>query len=78
LVRIANGGYIIMNMLIEEYLAHEKLAEARARAATHLLVHAADAEGPGLRVALGLALIRTGRWLAGPAPRTARQATRTA
>ena len=45
-----------MNMLIEEYLAHEKLAEARARAATHFLVHAADAEGPGLRVALGLAL----------------------
>lgn len=65
-----------MNVHIEEYLAHEKLAEARARAATHLLVQAADAGRPGFRVALGLALIRTGRWLAGPAPRPAKQATR--
>ena len=66
-----------MNMHIEEYLAHEKLAEARTRAATHLMLQAADLERPGVRVTVGLALIRTGRWLAGPAPRTARQ-TRTA
>jgi len=66
-----------MNVHIEEYLAHEKLAEARARAATYLLVQAAGPGRPSLRVALGLALIRTGRWLAGPAPRSARQASRT-
>lgn len=69
---------VIMNVHIEEYLAHEKLAEARARAATHLLLQAADPGRPGVRVALGLALIRTGRWLAGPASRTARPAARTA
>ena len=67
-----------MNIHVEEYLAHEKLAEARARAATHLLVHDATAGSPGLRVALGLALIRAGRWLAGPAPRTARPTSRLA
>jgi hypothetical protein len=72
------GDSVVMNMHIEEYLAHEKLAEARARAATELLLQAADPGRPGLRVALGLALIRVGRWLAGPTPRTARQATRTA
>ena len=65
-----------MNVHLEAYLAHEKLAEARARAATHLLVQAAKVGNPSLRVALGLALIRTGRWLAGPAPRTARQTSR--
>ena len=64
-----------MNIHIEEYLAHEKLAEARARAATHLMLQAADLEHPGVRVAVGLALIRTGRWLAGSAPRTTRQAS---
>ena len=65
-----------MNVHIEEYLAHEKLAEARARAATYLLVQAADPRRSGFRVALGLALIRTGRWLARPAPRAARPVTR--
>ena len=65
-----------MNVHIEEYLAHEKLAEARARAATYLLLHAVDTGRPGFRVTLGLALIRTGRWLAGPAPTPASQATR--
>lgn len=65
-----------MNVHIEEYLAHEKLAEARARAATYLLVQAADPGRSRFRVALGLALIRTGRWLAGPAPRAAKPVTR--
>ena len=65
-----------MNMHIEEYLAHEKLAGARARAATYRLLQAADAGRPGFRVTLGLALIRTGRWLAGPAPTPASRATR--
>jgi hypothetical protein len=66
-----------MNVHVEEYLAHEKLAEARARAATYLLVQAAADPGrSGFRVALGLALIRTGRWLAGPAPRAAKPVTR--
>jgi hypothetical protein len=65
-----------MNVHIEEYLAHEKLAEARARAATHLLVQAAETPRPGFRVALGLALIRTGRWLAGPSRRPATPAAR--
>ena len=37
-----------MNMYVEEYLAHEKLAEARAQAATQHLVQAADAGRPGL------------------------------
>ena len=31
-----------MNVHIEEYLAHEKLAEARARAATSLRLQAVD------------------------------------
>lgn len=66
-----------MNVHLEECVAHEKLAEARARAATELLLRSADPGRPGLRVALGLALIRTGRWLARPAARTVRQATRT-
>jgi hypothetical protein len=67
-----------MNVHIEEYLAHEKLAEARARAATYLLVQAAEKPRPGFRVALGLALIRTGRWLAGPSRRPATPAARIA
>ena len=58
-----------MNVHIEEYLAHETLT---ARALTARI--AAAPERPAIRVAVGLALIRTGRWLAGPAPRTARQA----
>ena len=56
-----------MNMHVEECWAHEKLREARAEAARQNLVSSLRESRP-FRVSLGLALIRTGRWLAGPAP----------
>ena len=56
-----------MNMHAEESWAYQKLAEARAEAARQNLVSSLRDSRP-LRVSLGLALIRTGRWLAGPTP----------
>ena len=56
-----------MNMHAEECWAHEKLREARMEAARQNLVSSLQESRP-FRVSLGLALIRTGRWLAGPAP----------
>jgi hypothetical protein len=56
-----------MNTHAEECWAHEKLREARAEAAREHLISTLRDSRP-LRVSLGLALIRTGRWLAGPAP----------
>jgi hypothetical protein len=61
-----------MNFHLEESWAHQKLAEARAEAARQRLVASLHDERPALRVSLGLALIRTGRWLAGRTPSPAR------
>ncbi len=57
-----------MNTYVDESWANQKLAEARAEAATQNLVNSLKGDRPTLRVSLGLALIRTGRWLAGRTP----------
>ena len=57
-----------MNTYVEESWAHQKLVEARVEAARQNLVASLKGERPALRVSLGLALIRTGRWLAGRTP----------
>jgi hypothetical protein len=54
-----------MIMHVEESWAYQKLSEARAEAARQNLVASLRADQPALRVSVGLALIRTGRWLAG-------------
>ncbi|HKZ04536.1 MAG TPA: hypothetical protein VJU81_03625 [Methylomirabilota bacterium] len=53
-----------MSSHAEECWAHQKLEEARAEAARQNLVASLRDERP-LRVVVGEALIRTGRWLAG-------------
>jgi hypothetical protein len=59
-----------MNTHAEECWAYQKLADARAEAAREHLVASLKPSRSTFRVALGLALIRTGRWLAGsPASR---------
>jgi hypothetical protein len=67
-----------MNTHAEECWAYEKLAEARAEAARQNLVASLKPRRPALRVALGLALIRTGRWLAGTTSSRASQPKRLA
>jgi hypothetical protein len=67
-----------MNTHAEECWAHEKLAEARAEAARQNLVASLKPSRPAFRVALGLALIRTGRWLAGTTASRATQPKRLA
>jgi hypothetical protein len=53
-----------MSSHAEECWAYQKLDEARAEAAQENLVASLKGERP-LRVVVGEALIRTGRWLAG-------------
>jgi hypothetical protein len=60
-----------MNAHLFEQLARERLNEARAEAARLALVRALRPARP-LRVVLGLALIRAGRWVAGRAARPTR------
>ena len=57
-----------MNTHAEESWAYQKLADARAEAARQNLVASLKGERPALRVSLGMALIPTGRWLAGRTP----------
>jgi hypothetical protein len=66
-----------MNAHLHEALVKERLDEARAMAAHLALLRALRPARPPVRVVVGLALIRVGRWLAGRAPRSAgaRQAT---
>lgn len=52
-----------MDIYVLERLVKTKLAEARAEAAREALVASLRAGRPGLRAVVGLALIRTGRWL---------------
>jgi hypothetical protein len=63
-----------MNGYALEILARDHLAELRARCQREELARAATPAG-SLRVALGLALIRAGRWTLGDAGR--RLASRT-
>ena len=67
-----------MNVYVEEQLAWERVAEARAMAAREALVRALQPVSRPLRVVLGLALIRVGHWLAGRQPRRAGQPSRAA
>ena len=60
-----------MNVFLDEQLVRERMEEARAMAAQQALIrHLRPVPGP-VRVALGLALIRVGHWVAGRAPRRA-------
>ena len=54
-----------------EYLARERLDEARAQAATWALIRSLRPVRQPLRIWMGLSLIRLGRWLAQRAPRRA-------
>jgi hypothetical protein len=54
-----------MNEYLEEVLARERILEARAMAARHALVRSLAPARRPMRVALGYALIRVGRWVAG-------------
>lgn len=60
-----------MNTHLDLQLARERLDEARAAAARSALVRSLRPARRPVRVAVGLALIRIGHWLAGRAPRRA-------
>ena len=53
-----------MNTYLDEHIAKERIAEARAAAAHRLVRDFATARRP-IRVILGYALIRVGQWVAG-------------
>jgi hypothetical protein len=61
----------VMNFYLAEQIAKDRLNEARAMAAQARLLGAAPTAPDPLRVALGLALIRVGRSLAGQAAKSA-------
>jgi hypothetical protein len=58
-----------MNDYALEMLARDHLAELRTRCERHELIRAATPAAGSLRIALGLALIRVGRWTLGDADR---------
>ena len=58
-----------MNGYIVEQLVRVRLSEMRASAARADLARRAAPARPGVRVALGLALIRLGTWALGPGHR---------
>ena len=58
-----------MNPQLEELMARQRLDEARAEAARWALVRSLRPARRPVRVTVGLALIRTGHWVAGRAPR---------
>jgi hypothetical protein len=58
-----------MNEYLIEHMVTARLAELHENAARQSLARAAAPARPGLRVALGLALIRLGTWAVGPARR---------
>ncbi len=53
-----------LNEYHADYLAHDRMAEAQARAARRHLLAAARLPRPRLRVQIGRALIRIGQWMA--------------
>jgi hypothetical protein len=65
-----------MNWYLEELLARERLDEARKLAAQRAMVRAIAPARHPVRLALGLALIRAGHWVAGRGPRRAGQPSR--
>ena len=60
-----------MNIFLDEQLVRERMAEARAFAAQQALIRGLRPVRHPVRVAVGLALIRVGHWVAGRAPRRA-------
>jgi hypothetical protein len=60
-----------MNPQLEEQVARQRLDEARADAARWALLRELRPARRPVRVAVGFALIKAGRWLAGRAPRQA-------
>jgi len=60
-----------MNTHLHLQLARERLDEARAMAAQRALLRSLRPARRPVRVAVGLALIKIGHWLAGRAPRRA-------
>jgi hypothetical protein len=60
-----------MNMYLDENLVRERLDEARAMAAQMALIRSLRPIRRPVRVAVGLALIRVGHWVAGRAPKRA-------
>jgi hypothetical protein len=65
-----------MNMYLDEQLVRERVDEARALAARRALVLSLRPARRPVRVALGLALIRIGHWVAGRSVRRAAQPRR--
>ena len=60
-----------MNMHLHEQLVRERLDEARALAAHLALLRKLRPARRPVRVAVGFALIKVGRWVAGRAPKPA-------
>ncbi len=60
-----------MHVYLDEQVVRERLDEARADAARQALIRSLRPVRRPMRVALGLALIRVGHWVAGRAPRRA-------
>ena len=60
-----------MDTHMQLQLARERLDEARAMAAQRALLRSLRPARRPVRVAVGLALIKIGHWLAGRAPRRA-------
>lgn len=58
-----------MNTHLEEWMVRERLEEARAFAARQATLSSIRARRLPVRVSVGFALIRVGRWLAGQAPK---------
>lgn len=60
-----------MIMHLDEQLVRERLEEARAFAARTALIRSLRPVRRPVRVAVGAALIKIGRWVAGQAPKPA-------
>jgi hypothetical protein len=60
-----------MNIYLDEYLVKARLDEARGLAAQLALIRSLRPIRRPVRVAVGLALIRVGHWVAGRAPKRA-------
>lgn len=65
-----------MNGHLHYFEVMDRLNEARATAARERLILCARPEREPLRVLIGLAMIKAGRWLARTAPRRAAQPKR--
>jgi hypothetical protein len=57
-----------MDEYMMRYLARERIAQMQAFRERQAAIRAARPRRPAVRVRLGLALIRTGRWLLGRVP----------